>query len=69
MKMIDAYLDMTKKYNATELMNEKFPKDFSEKFVTYAGGEDVDGRPSKFRNYFSVKIPQRFFVKLLKILE
>ena len=45
---VHEYLMALKKYNAKEVIDAKFPSEFTDNFTTYIGGGDNEGRPSKF---------------------
>jgi len=42
---VHEYLMALKKYNAKEVIDAKFPQDFTDQFTTYIGGHDNEGRP------------------------
>lgn len=44
-KMIEKYSEETKEYKFDQLADMEFPKEFSDKFMSFVGGSDREGRP------------------------
>ena len=46
-KMLEYYEDYYRDNNIEHILEETFPKDFQQKFFSFLGGHDKDGRPGE----------------------